>query len=161
MNYTNLYALSQEKIEGEKKMNKAINERVKKYRNFAGLSQEEVAKKLNIKTSTYSQMERNGNISAQTIMNLAAIFDVSPITLMYDENDPFARVAARAMETPVESSLNFESPRITIDENGNFVFPEYQPSRREIDFLKTIKSLPKTAQQEILDFVQKKFDENK
>ena len=139
-------------------MRSAINERVKKYRILAGLSQEEVAKKLNMKTSTYSQMERNGNISAQTIMKLAEIFGVSATTLMYDENDPFSRMVERSFEKSDEI-LNFEQPKITIDENGNFVFPEYAPTKRELDFLKTIKSLPKTTQQEILDFVQKKVEE--
>ena len=33
--------------------------------------------------------------------------------------------------------------------------------KRELDFLKTIKSLSKTTQQEILDFVQKKVEEDK
>ncbi len=56
---------------------KSINERIKKLRLEKGFSQEKMGELLGIKTSTYSQMERNGIISAQRLKILAEIFDVS------------------------------------------------------------------------------------
>lgn len=72
-----------------------INKRVAKYRKRAGMKQWEVAERLDMKSSTYSQMERVGDISAERIRNLAEIFNVDVKDLLYGESSrhsPFPTV---------------------------------------------------------------------
>ena len=46
-------------------MDKLINQRIALYRKMANLTQTEVAEKMGMKCSTYSQMERKGSISSE------------------------------------------------------------------------------------------------
>lgn len=64
------------------KNNMKINGKVKELRKKKGLTQARVAELLGMKTSSYSQMERMGNIPVQRILNLAAIFDVDPLEIL-------------------------------------------------------------------------------
>lgn len=65
-----------------------INQRVRKYRKELFLSQADVAGMLGMKTSTYSQMERMGNITCETLLKLAEIFKVDALKLLYGEDMP-------------------------------------------------------------------------
>ncbi len=68
----------------------SVNERIRLCRKERGLNQTQVAKALGIKTSTYSQMERKGYVTCETLKILSEVFDVSPIYLLYGtktEND--------------------------------------------------------------------------
>ena len=64
-------------------MSNSINQNVASCRKLVGLKQSDVAEKLNLKTSTYSQMERKGNITAEMIVRLAELFKISPLILLY------------------------------------------------------------------------------
>lgn len=64
---------------------KNLNERIAHCRRLANLKQHIVAEKLGIKGSTYSQMEREGNVSAERLFQLAEIFGVSPCYLFSGE----------------------------------------------------------------------------
>lgn len=64
------------------KNNMKINRKVKELRIKKGLTQARVAELLGMKTSSYSQMERMGNIPVQRILNLAAIFEVDPLEIL-------------------------------------------------------------------------------
>ncbi len=139
--------------------NISINERIKKYRNFSGLSQEEVAEKLNMKLSTYSQMEREGNVSAAKIIDLAYVFNISPIVLMHGE-DSIAAIIDRDSASIKNKPMTFKQDSLFIDEYGNFCFPSYEPDASELELMKKIKKLPNETQKEILDFVQKKYIES-
>ena len=57
-------------------MDKSINQRIILYRKMANLTQTEVAEKMGMKCSTYSQMERKGSISTERLLALADIFGV-------------------------------------------------------------------------------------
>ena len=65
-----------------------INKRVTKYRKKNGMKQYQVAEMLGMKLSSYSQMERLGDISAERIRKLAEIFNMDVRNLLYDENFP-------------------------------------------------------------------------
>ena len=65
-----------------------INQRVKKYRKELFLSQADVAQMLGMKTSTYSQMERMGNITCETLLKLTEILKVDVLKLLYGEDMP-------------------------------------------------------------------------
>lgn len=65
-------------------MNK-VNERVRKIRKAAKLSQEKVGKLLGLKTSTYSQKEREGNFNGDDLVTLANYFKVDVREFLYDD----------------------------------------------------------------------------
>lgn len=65
-----------------------INKRILLIRKDLGLIQSDVAKMLGIRTSTYSQMERKGNVTCETLIKLAKIFNVDVLTLLYGEDIP-------------------------------------------------------------------------
>jgi len=60
-----------------------INKRIKTQRKKQKLSQEELAEKLAIKTSTYSQMERSGHIRADILVRIADILKVDIRYFLY------------------------------------------------------------------------------
>ena len=63
-----------------------INQRVRKYRKDLFLNQSDVAQMLGMKTSTYSQMERMGNITCETHLKLTKILKVDVLKLLYGED---------------------------------------------------------------------------
>ncbi len=71
-------------------MSKLINKNVASYRKLAGLSQAQMAELLGMKCSTYSQMERIGNISAERLSRIAKIFGVE-VEVFYREDMLFSR----------------------------------------------------------------------
>ncbi len=48
-------------------MNESINSRIRRLRKSKGYTQADIAKILNLNLSTYSQMERKGNINSDII----------------------------------------------------------------------------------------------
>ncbi len=61
----------------------AINERIRMRRKELDLIQAEVAERLGIKTSTYSQMERKGYITCENLKILSEFLEVSTEYLLY------------------------------------------------------------------------------
>ena len=70
-------------------MPKTINERISYFRKLSNLTQTETAELLNMKYSTYSQMERKGTISAEMVVRLANIFGIPTEYLLYDHDASF------------------------------------------------------------------------
>ena len=62
-----------------------INRRVQKLRKEKGYTQAELARLLGLKTSTYSQMEQHGNITANMVIRLAEIFNVDTDIILFGE----------------------------------------------------------------------------
>ena len=60
-------------------MDKSINKRVRIYRKRAGLTQNELAERLGMKGSTYSQMEREGNIPANRLLQIADVLGIEAV----------------------------------------------------------------------------------
>lgn len=71
---------------GVKIMDKTINQRIRYYRKLRQLTQIEVASKLGIKSSTYSQCERRGKIPCELLIELSKILEVSCNTLLFGED---------------------------------------------------------------------------
>ena len=63
-----------------------ISEKLKKYRNNLGLSQTEVAEKIDITKPTYAGYEKGKDISIGTLKKLANLFNV-PFESFFDEDD--------------------------------------------------------------------------
>ena len=62
-----------------------INKRVTHYRKEARLTQVQVADLIGMKSSSYSQMERLGDISAERIVKLAEVFKIDVRLLLYGQ----------------------------------------------------------------------------
>ena len=63
-----------------------LNDRIAKYRKLANLTQTDMAEKLNIKCSTYSQMERKGIISADRLFEMARFLAFHPVIYLMKPN---------------------------------------------------------------------------
>ena len=66
-------------------MQETVNQRVARYRKLRDLNQAELAEKIGMKASTYSQMERSGNISAQRLLDIALVLKVDVGFLLYGD----------------------------------------------------------------------------
>ncbi|MEE1240075.1 MAG: helix-turn-helix domain-containing protein [Acutalibacteraceae bacterium] len=137
-------------------MYKSINQRIAMYRKMANLTQTEVAEKMGMKCSTYSQMERKGSISSERLLALAEILGVTPEMLLYDPTD--------------NKKLDFsgtEKAASTLSQNNNpFGDSSYGPApfittHKEERIIKIIRNLPKPQYDEVIDFINSKYKESK
>lgn len=65
--------------------NLSIDERVVKFRKAEGINQTEMGKYLGIKTTTYSQKERNGKFDGEALKIIAEVLDIDVKILLYGE----------------------------------------------------------------------------
>ena len=138
-------------------MKNELNSRIKKYRNLADLTQEQVASALNMKPSTYSQMERSGNIKAHLVDPIAKILNVDPVVLLFGEKvEP--PVTLPPIAPPPEPLLKQPVPPIFVIDNSDDVLPL---KNREIQTIKIIRSLPPEKSEEIYKFIHQKHLESK
>jgi transcriptional regulator with XRE-family HTH domain len=91
-------------------MNKAnsINERIKEYRIQMQLSQEYVAKYLDVNRATFTQIELgNRKVTAEEVAKLGVLFGISSDTLLYGNKTEAPSVAfARSFEQLDEYDQN-------------------------------------------------------
>ena len=131
-----------------------INQRIAVCRKLRDMTQADVAEKLDMKCSTYSQMERKGNISAQMILKLAAIFNVQPDEILYGKSDVFTppppsqEPTGGKLASPIEPPIPQGPAAITL-------------TNREENIIKIIRNLPKEVRDEIISFIEIKYKENK
>lgn len=111
---------------------KEINARIASIRKLKGYKQSDVAQFLGLKTSTYSQMERKGNITGEMILRLAEIFDVDPMIILCGENPEYEHV--------VVGDFNPEERRLTNLENN---------------IIKIFRNLSKKKQEDMCDYISK------
>ncbi len=64
-----------------------INKRIRGIRKSLNLTQKDVAERLKMGVSTYSQREREGNIEADFLVSLAEIFNVDIRNILYGEDE--------------------------------------------------------------------------
>ena len=124
-------------------MNLEINKRVIQYRKQKHLTQSEVAERIGMKSSTYSQMERVGDISAERVVKLAEIFGVKPEWILLGEPEDVAE-----NDNGVEVA---QQSKITIPEPEPFVL-----TNMEMSIIKIIRSLKKKEKEEVINFIQSK-----
>ena len=119
-----------------------INQRVSRCRKLAGFTQERAAEELGIKHSTYSQMERKGNISAQMVLSLAEIFNVHPYDILYSEEERPEPVNASPPSDPVPPPE-----------------PEIILTNLEQNIIKILRNIPKHEFDEIRALIEAKHKE--
>ena len=112
-------------------MNK-INQRVKKLRKQNKYSQKDIGILLGKKTSTYSQMEREGNFTGDELVVLADFFKVDVKAFLYDD----------IPNTPVIIEIPDDY---------------YQLNRREFDIVTMFRCCNKETKNEIFKFVYDEF----
>ena len=61
------------------------NKRIALIRKNKNLTQHQVAEFLNLKDSTYSQMERSGKISCEILISLSKLFDIDVKEILFSE----------------------------------------------------------------------------
>ncbi len=116
---------------------KNINKNIAAYRKFRGLTQEQLAKQMGMNHSTYAMRERQGEISCEMLVKIADILAVDVKDILYEENPPKKRG---------HKIISFED------------FLLLNPTEMEINFLKIIRALKKQDRQEVLDFIQTKWE---
>lgn len=67
--------------------NETINQRIKRYRKLCHLTQHKVAELLGMKNSTYSQAEREGNVTCELLIKISSILGVDVKVLLFGEED--------------------------------------------------------------------------
>ena len=123
-------------------MSQTINERIIIARKLANLTQAEVAERLDMKSSTFSQMERQGKISSDMILKLSKILNVKPMYLLCGETNN---------ELLKESDIFPKK-----EQNPSFVL-----SRQEENIIKIMRNLKKDARKEAYEFLQKLYNESR
>ena len=106
-------------------MDKTINQRIAYYRKLRCLSQAQVAEAVGMKSSTYSQCERQGKIPCGLLIKLSKVLDVSCNTLLFGTED------APLAETPEEPEvLSLTNSEISVIK----VLRSFSPQKRTATF---------------------------
>ena len=130
-------------------MSVEINKRITMYRKLLNLSQKTVAELMDMKSSTYSQMERGGSITCDRLLRLSEIFDVSPILLLCgkEQNDT-------DKDNLLREGTFFDREK----KNAN---PPIVLSKKEENYIKILRNLSKQDRNEVIEFLEQKYKESK
>ena len=126
-----------------------VNERIAQARKASGLNQNEVAEKLNLKSTTYSQMERSGNIYTARFFKIADILNTTVCDLYYGE-----KPCLKCLEE--SNSLTLHQPEPTALQKN---VSEYTPKERSI--IKILRSLSKANYAKTIKFIEDILQEEK
>ena len=137
-------------------MNETINQRVAKCRKLANLTQTDVAEKLGMKCSSYSQMERKGTISAERLLSLAKIFSVSTDYLLKGEETEKTAATNITTDSGVENTaLLYRSEQKEPEKNVFIV------TKKEENLLKIIRNFSKPNYDRLIKFIEAIYKEEK
>ena len=117
-------------------MSNEINQRIRSIRKELGIKQKEVAEYLGIKESTYSQMERTGNITCETAVKIARIFET-------DLNYLILGLEPTAIIPPQEKEI-FEEDKLILTPN-------------EESIITILRHFSKQDREECIKFIEKKY----
>ena len=133
------------------------NKRVAHYRKLAKLTQAQVAEKLGMKNSTYSQLERKGKIGVEQLVKIAKILDIDVSLLLYDEG-----FAVLGKDMPNETSKNGGNPKLQQETNFGFDdAPSLPITQKEENIIKVLRNMSKEDRDEVIDFIECKRMKNK
>ncbi len=136
-------------------MDSSINERIRKYRTQKKLNQTQLGERLGIKCSTYSQMERRGNISVEMALKIAEVLEVDPNLIIYDEPDrnglyftPVKPQILVANDTAPFIENYGKAAALTVENDKNDSLSGTEKSIVEI-----YRKLPKAKQKEFREYI--------
>ena len=126
-----------------------LNDRIAKCRRLANLTQTDMAEKLNIKCSTYSQMERKGIVSAERLFEMAKIFGVTPCYL-YDETEPCRQDHQESIMPQTESFGSvLKQPELPTIKKDIFIV-----TKKEENLIKLLRNLSKQNYDKTIKFIE-------
>ena len=139
-------------------MPETINQRVAHCRKLANLTQTETAEKLGMKCSTYSQMERKGNISGQRLVELAKIFGVSSELLLHGES--------KTKDILSEENQIIKNRDVNVFKNPTDLKPILQDvpfivTKKEENIIMILRNLPKKDKEDIISIIEEKYKKAK
>lgn len=136
-------------------MSESINKRVQKCRKLANLSQSETAERMGIKCSTYSQMERQGRISGERLLQLAEIFGVDSNYLLTGHSTSNVPVVELIKEPEVKK------PTVLKQEHFSPEYPQLILTKNEENYIKILRNLSKEDHREVVELLQEKYKNSK
>lgn len=126
-------------------MSNPINDRIRATRKAKGFKQLQVAKLIGIKESTYSQMERTGNITSDRIVQLAEIFGVSTDYLLTGKDEDTISFAPPPRETAVlHEKSYFEQDKLELTPN-------------EISIITILRNFHKDVREDVINYIEEKY----
>lgn len=135
---------------------KTVNERIAQYRRLANLTQTDMAEKLGIKCSTYSQMERKGIVSAERLYQMAEIFGVSPCELFNGEEPCKNNILSTQPLADNPATLVFQQPPMPEIKKEIFTV-----TKKEENLIKIIRNLSKPNYDKTMKFIEEIYKEDK
>lgn len=112
-----------------------INQRIRFYRSICGYNQSEMAEKLGMKCSTYSQRERNGTISVEFAQQIAEVLHINIDVLIHGEKYVERKKRELLLQShktePEKTADTFNPPEIEMNDLNN----------REQNIIKTLRLL--------------------
>ena len=126
-------------------MDLEVNARIRALRKKHKFTQAELGKMLGYKTSTYSQIERKGNIDTELLKNLCEVFNVDVKYLLFGEV-PEPKIITPEPPKPPQ-------PEIIV----GYKFVNETLSVMEMDFIKQLRHLKMEDISEIGDIINKKL----
>ena len=128
-----------------------INQRIAHLRKLKEFTQSDMAERLGMKCSTYSQMERKGKIDSKMLIKLAVIFNVPPEYLIYGTPVEHKRLG----EPTVPPLPDPPKPPLIIDPP-----PPPEPlilTKNEENIIKIYRNAPKKDKDAIMDVVDEVY----
>lgn len=103
-----------------------VNEKIKKIRELKDLSQEQVAEKLGLATSSYSKIERGvTNISLTRLEEIAQIFNINATDLLENSNQVICLISENNSSnyygTQPEMTAELEKYKLTIQHQNELI----------------------------------------
>ena len=135
---------------------KTVNERIAKYRRLSNIKQRDMAEKLGMKGSTYSQMEREGIVSADRLFQMAEIFGITPCELYNGVEPCKSNISNPQTPTDNPSTLIFQQSTMPKIEKEIFTV-----TKKEENLIKIIRNLSKPNYDKTMKFIEEIYKEDK
>lgn len=135
---------------------KTVNERIAKYRRLSNIKQRDMAEKLGMKGSTYSQMEREGIVSAERLFQMAEIFGITPCELYNGVEPCKSNISNPQTPTDNPSTLIFQQSPMPKIEKEIFTV-----TKKEENLIKIIRNLSKPNYDKTMKFIEEIYKEDK
>ena len=135
---------------------KTVNERIAKYRRLSNIKQRDMAEKLGMKGSTYSQMERTGIVSAERLFQMAEIFGITPCELYNGVEPCKSNISNPQTPTDNPSTLIFQQSPMPKIEKEIFTV-----TKKEENLIKIIRNLSKPNYDKTMIFIEEIYKEDK
>ena len=135
---------------------KTVNERIAKYRRLSNIKQRDMAEKLGMKGSTYSQMEREGIVSAERLFQMAEIFGITPCELYNGVEPCKSNISNPQTPTDNPSTLIFQQSTMPKIEKEIFTV-----TKKEENLIKIIRNLSKPNYDKTMKFIEEIYKEDK